>query len=240
MSKKIPDHPVPTVNRARLFRLWWPVVAILVGVGLLWSMFPFSVFMKGPLETGGRGQGLPSVPHAAYVRLDPQYAAEALRKIRSAWATDEQSGKLSFEMELVELGNAPKAPWKLEHGARYPGSWKPAEVIPLRQPLPEIGAPCSVALNRQDALPQIPPHLPLRLIYSGTLKVQNFTFVLPTFSHEEPAGSGTFSIETDEQGRVIHLLLLSQRNNVLAQFEQAIFRGTARGAARGELTIEWN
>lgn len=238
MSKKHPQFIAAKVGKARLFRLWWLVVVTMFGVGLLWSMFPFHLFSdRNEISKEGRKA---TVSHAAYVQLDPQYAAEAIRKIRSAWATDEQGGKLSFEMELVELEDTPETPWSLEHGAYYPGEWEPAKMVPLEQALPEIKAPYRIASKERDVLPRIPPHLPPRLIYSGTLKAQNFTFVLPSFSPDEPAGSGTFSIETDAEGRVIHLLLLSPRNSVLAQFEQAIFCGTAKGASQGRLTVEWN
>ena len=216
------------------------MVLILNGVALLWSLFPFSVFMG---RNGSAADAAPAAwrSHAAYVRVDPRAAAAAIRKIRSAWATDEQSGKLSFEMELVEMGGASQPPWQLARGARYPGRWQPAEVYPLPQRAPSIAWPAYEPLPAEaEPPPQAASNASPRLIYSDALEAGQFAFTPPVPSPEAPEGNGTFYLETDETGRVVHLLLLSPVNPTLSRFEHALHLGRARGAVRGEVTVEWH
>ena len=220
------------LKRSR-FRFWMPVLLMAAGMSLLWSMVPYALILKPPRASNpnrpARG------PAAAYVELEPAYAAQAFKKIRSAWASDAQNGKLSLEMGLVDLERPLPEPWYLEEGSLYPGKWSPAPPQPLPQPPPPIIPP---ALPIPDVTFP-PPVSGVRHTLSADLKRAGFTFTPPELPLPEANGNGIFEVETDETGRVIHLLLLTKRTPSLARIEQAIFRGTAQSAAIGQITCEW-
>lgn len=218
----------------RPFLFWWQAFFLLGVVLLLWSQLPVTAVLY---ETRVFAP-LPAA-RASYVVLTPAYAAQALARTRTSWAAGAQ-GKVAAEIELgaVDLREELKPPAFLEQGARYPGAWLPAEVEPLPQPLPDLGVstvPAAPAAVRWPAEPQ-----GVRPVVDRALAAADFTFPLPAGPLPERTGACRFYLETEADGSVAHLLLLSPWNGSATVLEQALARGRARGAARGFVELSWS
>ena len=219
----------------RPFLFWWQAFFLLSLVILLWSQLPVTAVLY---ETRVFAP-LPAA-RASYVVLTPAYAAQALARTRTSWTADGTQGKVASEIELgaVDLREELKPPSFLEQGARYPGVWLPAEVEPLPQPLPDIGVssvPAAPAAVRWPAEPQ-----GVRPVLDRALAAAAFTFPLPAGPLPERTGACRFYLETDADGSVAHLLLLSPWNGSATVLEQALARGRARGAVRGFVEFFWS
>lgn len=225
--------------RARAARrpvlFWWQAFFLLGVTLLLWSRLPMSAILY---ET----RVFPSFPepHAAYVVLDPSYAKQALKQMRMSWGASDKSGKAAGELELgtVDIGEPLPPPAFLEQGAVYPGHWHPAAPVPLPYPVPDL---------RVSAVPDTPVriHWPavkpgLRVTLDGPLTTAGFSFPKPADALPESTGSCRFYLETDTDGSVSHVLLLSPRNDSAAILERSLARGQAKGPVRGFMTLAWS
>ncbi|MEI7901048.1 MAG: hypothetical protein WCK89_12420, partial [bacterium] len=132
---------------------WWQAFLLLGSILFLWQQLPmaavlFEARVVPPLHE----------PHAAYVMLDPAYAAQVFKKAMMAWTLSDKGEKLSPGMDfaVAELEPALQPPEFLEQGACYPGVWQPAAVEPLVQPLPEMTVPLAGDVSATAVTP-VPP-----------------------------------------------------------------------------------
>jgi hypothetical protein len=214
---------------------WWQAFLLLGGTLFLWSRLPvaavlFEARVVPPL----------SEPHAAYVTLDPAYAAQVFKKTMMAWTLGGKGEKLSpgLDIALAELDHALQPPEFLVQGSRYPGVWRPSAVEPLAQRLPEMKMPFSGEPSAAAGVP-LPPQ-GIRAVLDSALAAAAFSFPVPTNRLPERSGHGRYYLETDADGLVAHVLLLSSRTEAMPVLEQALSRGQARGAARGFVELLWN
>jgi len=213
---------------------WWQAFLLLGVVALLWCQLPMTaVFYEPRVFTP-----LPSA-HAAYVELDPAYAAQTVRRAVMAWTLGGAAGKRTAgsDFGLDELSDALQPPEFLDQGVRYPGVWRPAEVQPLAQRLGEVDAPSAVGAPKAAPLPA--PPLGVRVVPDAALAEVGFTVVPQTAALSEGEGHGRFYVETGADGAVEHVLLFSPRTETVAAVERALMRGRATGAARGFVDVYW-
>jgi hypothetical protein len=218
----------------RPFLFWWQAFLLLAGIIFLWSQLPVAAVLF-------EARGVPPLaePRAAYVTLEPAFAAQVFKKTMMAWTLGSKGGDLSPGMDaaLAELDHTLRPPEFLEQGARYPGVWQPSAVEPLAQRLPEMQVPLA---GDAPAGGLAPPPQGLRAVPDQALAAAAFSFPVPTGRLPERSGLCRFYLETDADGAVAHLLLLSPRTEAVAVFERALSRGQARGAARGFVDLIWN
>ncbi len=231
--QSVPRYRAKAARRPLLF--WWQAFFLLGVVVVLWSQLPVSAVLYearvfAPLP-GAR---------ASYVLLTSADAAQALAKMRAAWTIAGAEGKGASDMELgsIDLNDALGPPSLLEQGVRYPGFWSPAPVDPLPQRLPVI----SVSSVSDRSATVVWPAEPKGVcpVVGPALNAAAFTFPLPVGPLPERIGFCRFYLETDVDGSVAHLLLLSQWTGAASVFEQALLRGHARCAARGFVDLFWS
>ena len=213
---------------------WWQAFLLLGVAVLLWCQLPMTaVFYEPRVFTP-----LPSA-HAAYVTLDPAYAAQTVRRTVMAWTLGGAAGKRAAgsDFGLDELSDALQPPGFLDQGVRYPGVWRPAEVQPLAQRLGEVGAPSAVGAPAAAPLPAPPQGV--RVVPDAALAAMGFTAVPQKAALSEGEGHGRFYVETGTDGAVEHVLLFSPRTETVAALERALLRGRATGAARGFVDVYW-
>jgi hypothetical protein len=80
----------------------------------------------------------------------------------------------------------------------------------------------------------------IRAVLDSALAAAAFSFPVPTNRLPERSGHGLYYLETDADGLVAHVLLLSPRTEAMPVLERALSRGQARGAARGTVELLWN
>ena len=186
-------------------------------------------------------RAIPHVPeaHASYVVLDPKFAAEALKKSLTAWMSGGSGERLPLGMEsaVIDLGGALKPPDFLTQGKRYPGAWQPSDVSPLPDTLPDVSVP-SVA-DSPVYLKKTESSQGVWTRQDGTLNAAGFAFPVLKEKLTERSGHCRFFVETEKDGSVVHLLLLTPRTSGAAAFELMLFRGRATGAVRGTIEISW-
>ena len=233
-GKSVYRYRAKAARRPILF--WWQAFLLLGVVILLWSQLP----MSAVLYEARVFAPLPDA-RASYVLLDPAYALQALKRMRTSWTAEgrpEGKGDDEMQLEAVDLNDALPSPSFLEQGAVYPGRWQPAAVSPLPQPLPDLriasAADASDVVRLRKATLGIRPSLDASLVAAG------FKFPLPSGALPERTGSCRFYLETEVDGSVIHLLLLSPWGKSAAVFEQALLRGQAKGAVRGFVSFSWS
>jgi len=216
-------------------RFWWQPFFLLGIMILLWSQLPvasvlFETRIFSPLPE----------PRASYVALDPAYAAQTFKKMRMTWTLGRTAEKSAAEMELgaFELTKALQPPSFLEQGSRYPGLWQPAEVYALPQKLPDIGV--SSVSDAPSRMKWPEPPQGIRTTLDQMLSAAKFAFPLPKETLPEHAGYCRFYLETDADGSVAHLLLLSPWTVSAGLFERALLRGRAQGATRGFVDCAWS
>jgi len=217
----------------RPFLFWWQAFFVLSVTVLLWSQLPLTAVRF-------EARKLPPLPeaHAAYVVLDPHYAAHAFKKSLTAWTSGGASERLSPGLEIggFDLGNARQPPEYLEQGRRYPGVWQPWTVAPLGVSLPDVFvASATASENVSTNL----PHQGMRIELGKMLRESSFTFPVLNKELPERMGHCRFYVETESDGTVVHLLLLTPRTPSAAAFELMLFRGHASGAARGSVDLYW-
>lgn len=219
----------------RPFLFWWQAFLLLGGIILLWSRLPVAAVLFEPR----RAPPLPE-PHAAYVTLDPAYAAQVFKKTMLAWTLGGKGEKLSPGMDvgLAELDHTLQPPEFLDQGGHYPGVWQPSAVAPLKQRLPDMNVPRIGDAAVAASLPAPPQGV--RVLLDQALSAAAFAFPVPTNPVQERSGQCRFFVETDADGSVAHLLLLSPRTDSVPVFELALSRGKARGAVRGFVDLYWN
>ena len=218
----------------RPFLFWWQAFLLLAALVFLWNQLPLTAVMF-------EARLIPSLPsaYASYVFLDAKYASAAFKKSLTAWTSGGTGGQLAPGMEIggVDLGNALQPPEYLEQGERYPGVWRPLAVSPLPTRLTDVVLPSvpDAAADRKATGPQQGVHVEMERI----LKRASFTIPLADIPLAERAGHCRFYVETEKDGTVAHVLLLTPRTPGAAVFELLLLRGHASGATRGELDIFW-
>jgi hypothetical protein len=214
---------------------WWQAFVLLGGVVLLWCQLPLTAVLYDARSV----PPLPE-PRAAYVVLDPSYAAQAFKKSLTAWTLGGGAEKRSAGLELssIDMESTLRSPEYLEQGARFPGVWQPSVVRPLDQALPEIGVGSAGA--------SAPPRSPreqetgVRVALSPALASLKFTFPEKQEAPPERSGQCRFYVETGADGAVEHVLLLTARTPGAAVFERALSKGRARGAGCGFVDLYWS
>lgn len=228
-----PDYRAKAARQP--FRFWWQAFVLLGLILLMWGQLPVTAVLY---ET--RVLAPMPEPRASYVVLEPAEAAKALAGMRSSWtvADGEGVGGTGLDMGAFDLPEEPQPPAFLEQGRRYPGAWHPAPVEPLPQRMPAIGVPDEPAAPRSGTVlvsPQgLQPHL------SKALEAVDFAFTLRDETLLARTGECRFYLETDDDGTVSHVLLLSSASESTAVLARALGQGRARGAARGIITIMWS
>lgn len=226
--------------RARAARrpllFWWQAFVLLAGMVLLWSQLPIAAVLFEP-----RAVPVLSDAHAAYVELNPQYAAQAFKKSLTAWTSGGSGGKTANGMELgtIDLGTSLKPPEFLQQGLRYPGAWQPLPVSELPVRLSEV--PFASAQAEPGETQKAPPAFQgVRAELDRGLKAASFVFsVTNDAALLGRSGHCRFYLETEKDGAVAHLLLLTPRTPAAAAFELQLLRGRASGAARGMIDLYW-
>jgi len=214
---------------------WWQSFALLALILFLWSRLPMAAVFFEP-----RAVPLLPAPHAAYVVLDAKFATAAFKKSLTTWMSGGASERLALGMEsaAIDFLDAPKAPEFLAQGKLYPGVWSPSAIVPLSDWLPDLAAPSSaetVSSLKNKVQPQ-----GVRIELNPVLKEVAFSFPTSAETLTERAGHCRFYVETEKNGAVAHILLLSARTPGAAFFERMLFRGHASGAAGGMVDIMWS
>jgi len=231
-SDQVLRYRAKAARRPVLF--WWQAFMVLGSVVFLWSLLPMAAIMH-------EERIVPPLPdaYASYVVLDPHVAAMVLKKMQTAWALGAAGGKLSqgAEIDLIERNDALRPPVYLKQGARYPGVWQPAAVEPLPQRLPALRVPSPADPVVLEKGPPEPHGIFVSL--GESLKSGAFSFPVPEERLPEKSGHCRFYVETDADGSVAHLLLLSPRSAAAAVLERFLFCGRSQGAARGFVDVHW-
>ena len=218
----------------RPFLFWWQAFLLLAAMVFLWNQLPLTAIMFEARLTPSL-----SSAHAAYVILDSKYAAAAFKKSLTSWTSGGTGGQLAPGMEIGggDLGNALQPPAYLEQGERYPGVWRPLAVSPLPTHLSDVvlpSVPDAADDQKTNSFPQ-----GVHVEMSRILKKAAFAFPAKDVALSEREGHCRFFVETEEDGTVAHVLLLTPRTPDAAAFELMLFRGHASGVTRGELDIYW-
>lgn len=220
----------------RPFLYWWQAFVLLGAVVLLWSQMPLTAVLYElrpvpPLHE----------PRAAYVTLDPAYAAQAFKKSLTAWTLGGSDKQRVSGLELgnIDLESALSAPEYLDQGSRYPGVWQPSVVRPLRQRLSDVAVPSAAGARPLARMHVVDAGV--RVSVSPSLKAVNLSF--PAVSPDkgaERSGQCRFYVETGSDGAVEHVLLLTAPSPVSAFYERALLKGRASGAGRGFVDVNWS
>lgn len=219
----------------RPFLFWWQAFLLLGLVVFLWSQLPVSAV----LYEARVFSPLPE-PRAAYVTLEPSYAAQVFKKVQHSWGMGNGDVKPSFGMDLglVELHEVIEPPSYLEQGGQYPGIWRPAAVEPLPQRLPDLGVSSVTEVFPARQRPD--QAFGIRRVLAPPLAQAGFTFALPAGGLPERTGHCRYQVETDAGGAVVHVLLLTSPSESAAVLERALLRGKANGASRGDVDVYWS
>lgn len=218
------------VARSAVF--WWQGGLLAIGILLIWSQMPWSIVRHGlpPLER------LSVKPRAAFVQVDPAFARAQYKKLFSAWfaspfglsATGLDLGGITMDLGL-------KAPSFLGRGRTCP---RYAPELGGEAPAPELAEVELPGVRADEAAPQ--PRTPgMRVFLSPELSAVRFR--VPVGEDARPAiadGCYRFFVETDSEGRVAHLLLLTEPSGGAAEVERVVERSRASGSARGLLVVE--
>ena len=232
-GKSLRRYRARAARRPVLF--WWQAFLLLGVVVLLWAQLPMSAVLYETRVFAPLAEA-----RCSYVLLDPAYAVQALKKMRTSWTAAGADGKNNGEMELgiVDLNDVLQPPSFLDQGAVYPGKWQPAAVSPLPQPLPDIRIPSVADAAAVVRLPE--PASGIRSSLDSSLAAARFTFQPPNGVLPDREGSCRYYVETDVDGTVVHLLLLSPWCGSASVFEQALLRGKAKGTVRGFVSLSWS
>ena len=232
MNLSVQRYKAKAARRPILF--WWQAFFLLAVIVFLWNQLPLTAVLF-------EARVIPSLPnaHAAYVVLDAKYASAAFKKSLTAWTSGGTSGKLTSGMEIgsADLGNTLQPAEYLEQGLRYPGVWQPQAVSPLPTLLPDVYVP--PALGTSPDLKVSAPQQGVRVELNRTLKTAAFAFPVADGAPTERVGHCRFYVETEKDGTVAHLLLLTPRTPGAAAFELMLLRGHASGVSRGTVDIYW-
>ena len=192
-SHSVQRYKARAARRPILF--WWQAFFLLAVMVFLWSQLPVTAILF-------EARVIPSLPgsHAAYVVLDPKYAAAAFKKSLTAWTSGGTAGKMAPGMEIggIDLGNALHPAEYLEQGERYPGVWQPLAVSPLPVRLPDVCVPCAVEASA-DLKVSAPPQ-GARLELDRALATAAFAFPIANDALTERAGHCRFYVETEKDG----------------------------------------
>lgn len=215
---------------------WWQAFVLLGAVVLLWSQLPLTAILYEPRPVPPLHEA-----RAAYVTLDPAYAAQAFKKSLTEWTlvrSDKQQAS-GLELGNIDLESALSAPEYLEQGACYPGEWQPSVVRPLRQRLPDVVVPSAAEVRPPERLRG--SDTGVRVSVSPALEAVKLSFpAVKPDNGAERSGQCRFYVETGADGAVEHVLLLTAQSPGAAYFERALLKGRAAGAARGFVEVNWS
>jgi len=220
----------------RPFLFWWQAFFLLGVIVFLWSLLPVSAVLYEPRVFSPFPE-----PHVSYVTLEATYAALIYKKLQTAWSMGFENRDSSFGMDLglFDFDDALPPPSFLEQGALYPGVWHPSAVKPLPVPLPLFNVPSSA--NEDVLSVQVPLQPPegFRCEQAQALADAGFRFSFPDEGLPDRSGHCRFEVETDADGTVLHVLLLSAPCESSPFLERVLLKGRAKGAARGALNLSW-
>jgi len=216
-------------------QFWIQPFALLLLVVLLWSLLPASaVLFKVRL--------LPPLPdsHVRFVELDSQYASEIIRVSMQAWRRSAFGDATASDLGFGEIDPfvSLDAPVFLESSRHFPSRWQPGEVTPLAAKLPDLlyAAPSTSRFSEQSVLPKAQG---LYVKMDATLESAGFQFPPKGLSKLSGAGSCRVYVECDDDGKVVHVVILQNNGATPADIERTLQLGGAVGSARGEILFMW-
>jgi hypothetical protein len=220
----------------RPFLFWWQVFLLLAVAVFMWSLLPLDAVLFEPRAS----HALPS-PRAAYVVLDPNFAALAFKKSLTAWTSGGTGEKSTSGLDIggFDFGETLPPPSYLERGSRYPGVWRPADVAPLAPHLPDVRVPAAGSPPSAN-VKAAAPFQGVRTTLDRRLRAAAVAFAVPSDALAvERTGHARFYVETDSDGSVAHVLLLSLRTPGAAVLEHLLLCGHAAAAADGVVEVDW-
>jgi hypothetical protein len=217
----------------RPLQFWLQPFLLLLLIALLWHLLPVSALLFKPRLV----QPLPD-PHVFYVKLNPAYAAEVLRASMQAWHRSGGGSGDNISLDAVEPFVPLGAPALLEQGSVYPGRWSPGDVTPLAQALPDLFCASGIT-TRFPFEPGSRKLQGVKIECDPALAEADFSFPEEEILKIPGSGSCRFFVETDDDGTVVHLLVLDGWGENSAKIGRMLDRGSSRGAARGELRVMW-
>jgi len=220
--------------KSRPILFWWQAVTLLMLFILLIGMLMLTVIRQPAMVA----IPLPE-PTAMYVTLAPDYAAQLFKRSLVAWMTGRSTKQNIPDLDLraLDFNSGLGAPDFLEQRTAFSDNHQPLEITTLPIPFAEI----SIASASPAPTTPAPPQEGLFIETSPALVTAEFTF--PTHELEathEGSGGCRFYVETDTEGRVIHVLLRSRHSPETVPIERALMRGRAQGAVSGTVDIRWS
>lgn len=215
---------------------WWQAFALLGIITLLWWQLPVAAVL---FET----RSFPPLPEprASYVFLDSAYAAQVFKGVQASWVRGGLGESPSFEMDLglVELGDRLPEPAFLEQGARYPVPWSLSVPEPLAYRVPPVEVASAAAL---PAVVAVRRAFGIKVVADAALSGASFKVPLQVSDlGGQTAGHARFYVETGEDGRVEHVLVLPLQGGAgHAPLERGMLKGAAAGAVRGVVDVFWD
>ena len=228
------DYRQRFTRRPILF--WWQAFALIGFMALLFLEIPFSAISHQALAMSP--EPLPS-PTAFYVTLDPDYAAQLLKRSLAAWMTgqSQKQNTPGLDLSALDFGNDLRSPDFLEQSGVFANDHRPLDIPPLPVPLAAISIP-PYTPPTQPTLPPKPAE-GLFIEMSPSLTAVGFTFPTNELKTMKATGECRFYVETDDGGEVIHALLLTPPpSTVTPLIERALMRGrVSGGVTSGIVTI---
>ena len=223
--------------KRRPILFWWQPFAALVIVALLFSNVPVSSIWRQTLTLA-----VPlSSPTAAYVTVDPDYAAQLSKHSLATWMTGQtqKPNRPGLDLGALDFDDKLGAPDFLEQGDVTQSSRPPMMLAALPVALAEIVIPPAAPAPKvvfprksQDGI---------FITASAALTAAAFTFPSEELkAMKTRLGESRFYVETDVEGNVAHVLLRSKPSPETMTVERALMRGRAQGAASGTLDIRWS
>ncbi|NCB05909.1 MAG: hypothetical protein EOM69_10380 [Clostridia bacterium] len=209
---------------------WWQFGLLAVFMTFLWLEVPFRAIFFVPETKPYR-----VTAQAAYVMIEPQYAQRIYQKTFAAWLSH-PGHVIGLESAGTALDFALGAPEYIEKSRVLSSTWQPAPVPQL----PPLAS--AVGLQRAgDAPARIASH-PEGYLVQMSAALRKVRLTVPHeagASFQEHSGTCRFFVETDAQGALQHLLLLSAPSADSRIIERLLLRARAQGAARGTVEVSW-
>lgn len=216
----------------RRLLLYWYQPLIVVGLSLLlWRELDFET-----LCWSSRTFAPLPASCVAYVVLDPEESAEAMRLARSEWLTTNLDQLPAFSLDLgLDEWHHPKPELALGSSDQFLQEWQPELIALESPPLPELGS-----LRSMAALPEVRVEglYGIRVEIGRELQAVGFQVKISESDLRGSSGSAQFYVESVTDGSVAHVLQLTggQQGGFLSR---TLMQGKAAGAARGRVEIVW-
>ncbi len=214
-------------------QFWLQPFLLLLLVILLWRLLPLSAL----LFTSRVVQPLPDA-RVFYVKLDPAYAAEALRVSMQAWRRSAFGGGDDITLAEIESHMPLGAPAFLKRGRLYPGSWSPGQITPMAQTLPDLLYAGERSVSH-SSMPAAESSQGVRTVLDPALEVAGFRFPWKRLSALTGSGRCRAYVETGSDGAVVHVLILEGAGAAATAVERALALGVAAEAVAGEVVVMW-